>query len=148
MEWTLQWCVLTHCISLWGPRPNYVLHTFEGKRQWPLGRLWILICHILNGILIFRGADGKTLAGLYLWTGRPWCWWAWLHSFIFLTRCVTFLLVAVHVHNDFTYLIRRQQTVLFRTLILTAFHFAVDRNTFHLSNRKLTNVFGWYSANE
>jgi hypothetical protein len=68
--------------------------------------LWLLTCHITNIILIFRAAGRK------IWACRLWCWrtsrrWAWL---VFrVLRSGIFLIVAVLIHYDFSYLIRRQQ---------------------------------------
>ena len=60
--------------------------------------------------------------------------------------CITFYLNTVQIHNDITYLIQRQQTSLFRKWHTITFHYATNRNTPHLSQRKLSTVFLQISA--
>jgi len=91
--------------------------------------------HPLHGLwLCWTASSSSEVLAEYsgldrVWTGRSWQWSAWLHFFILHARWVTFHLVTVRIHNDFMYLIRRQQTGQFSMRSLTTFHFAADRNT-------------------
>ena len=116
--------------------------THSGVRgQCPLRGLWLLTCYILNNILVLRVAHRKVWAGHRLWKGRFSRRWAWLHFFILHIRCVVLRLVAVGIHNDFTYLVQRQQTSPFSTRSLTTLHFAQNKNTTTTFQSKLSTVF-------
>jgi len=116
------------CFYLWGPGLMYAIHAFGGKGQCAVRRLWLLTCHII----ILRGARGKVWAGHSLWKVRFSRWWVWLHFFILRTRCVVLRLVAVGIHNDFTYLVQVQQTSPFSAQRLTTLHFVNKKNSHHL----------------
>jgi len=124
------------------------IHAFGGVRgQCPLHGLWLLTCHILNNIVVLRSARGKVWAGHSLWKVR-FSRRAWLHFFIFRTRCVVLFLVAVGIHNDFPYLVQRQLTRPFSTWRLTTFHFVNKKNTATTFNSKLSTVFKRLSASQ
>ena len=54
-----------------------------------------------------------------LWNGRPLRGWAWLLLVLHVFRCIIFLLVAVRIHYDFSYLVLIQQMSPFHTWNLT-----------------------------
>ena len=118
--------------------PSKVVHLTPSwfRGQCPLRGLWLLTCHNTNFILIFRAADGKIWAWR-LWNGRLSWRWAWLF-FVPRVRCVTFLLVAVRLRYDFSYLILRQHTSPFRTRHLTTLHSEENCSSTNASNSKIS----------
>jgi len=99
--------------------------------------LWLLTCHITNIILIFRAAGGK------IWAWRIWYWrpsrrWAWL-VVLRVLRNVIFLLIAVWIHYDFSYLIPRQQTSPFHTRNLI-FHYRNCKTTAGCNRKVSTDI--------
>ena len=88
--------------------PSKVAHYMcAGLRgQCPQAGLWLLVCHITNIILIF-GVDGGKIWAWKLWYWRPSRRWAWL--ILRVLGSGIFLLIAVWIHYDFSYLIWRQQ---------------------------------------
>ena len=113
MVWTPQWCVLINCFSLWGAMGAVSICVDCGC--WP-ATCWT--ASSTSEVLVEKsGLDGVCELAEAGDGGV-------LHFFILLTSCVT-----VQIHNDFTYLIRRQQTGPFSTRSHTTFHFTADRNT-------------------
>ena len=99
------------------------IHAFRGKGA--VSTVWIVAAGLPHSQQHPRPqrCSRKSLRWTQPAKGKFSRWWAWLHFFILRTRCVVLRLVAVGIHNEFTYLVHGQQTSPFSTRRQTMLHF-------------------------